>query len=98
MRVPLLLTRRAVACLLLLIVPYPGVLDSTSGETDYLAAALWYAEQRGYKVFLVRADNPHCSGYCECKAPLIPKRDGGNGFLDATADPDQIRIWWTDYP
>jgi putative DNA primase/helicase len=36
-----------------------------------------------------------------CKAngsPLISKEDGGNGFKDATTDPDQVRAWWKKWP
>ena len=36
-----------------------------------------------------------------CKAngkPVIRKEDGGNGFKDATTDPDQIRAWWKQWP
>jgi hypothetical protein len=29
------------------------------------------------------------------KVPAIPKRLGGNGVLDATADPEQIEEWWS---
>lgn len=32
------------------------------------------------------------------KKPAIPKRLGGNGFKDATTDPDVVRAWWTQYP
>jgi hypothetical protein len=31
-------------------------------------------------------------------APAIRKEDGGNGFKDATTDPDQIRAWWKRWP
>jgi Bifunctional DNA primase/polymerase, N-terminal len=31
-------------------------------------------------------------------APLISKAQGGNGFRDATTDPDQIRGWWACWP
>lgn len=32
------------------------------------------------------------------KLPKIPKDAGGNGFKDATTDPDTIREWWTRWP
>ncbi len=32
------------------------------------------------------------------KAPRIPKRDGGNGFHDATTDRATIKDWWIKYP
>ncbi|NCA71465.1 MAG: hypothetical protein EOM91_15505 [Sphingobacteriia bacterium] len=32
------------------------------------------------------------------KRPSIKKTAGGNGFKDATTDPDIIRAWWTAYP
>jgi hypothetical protein len=32
------------------------------------------------------------------KKPLIPKSEGGNGYKDATTDPDQIRAWWKRWP
>lgn len=52
------------------------------------AAALYYASQ-GWPVFpLVPRD----------KIPLIGKKQGGNGSLDATTDPDQITAWWTAHP
>lgn len=45
--------------------------------------------QRGFAVFpLVARD----------KIPMIPKRDGGNGCLDATTDANQIETWWYRWP
>jgi hypothetical protein len=32
------------------------------------------------------------------KAPMIAKRDGGRGCLDAVNDLDQLRTWWTRWP
>lgn len=32
------------------------------------------------------------------KRPAIPKKDGGNGFKDATTDESLIRQWWKRYP
>jgi hypothetical protein len=32
------------------------------------------------------------------KFPAIPKREGGQGFKDATLDADKIREWWTRWP
>ena len=46
-----------------------------------LTAALNYAA-RGFQVFPLIPDG---------KTPLLSKEDGGNGHLDATTDPDQIR-------
>lgn len=58
--------------------------------TDFsspLDAALRYAAL-GWPVFPCGAD----------KKPLIPKRDGGNGYLDATTDAEQIDRWWRRWP
>lgn len=32
------------------------------------------------------------------KLPLISKKNGGRGFLDATTDPKQIEAWWAKAP
>jgi hypothetical protein len=32
------------------------------------------------------------------KKPIIPKSEGGQGYKDATLDPEQIRAWWTRWP
>ena len=32
------------------------------------------------------------------KKPLISRDEGGNGYLDATTDPGQIREWWSRWP
>lgn len=32
------------------------------------------------------------------KEPCIPKKEGGNGVLDATTDPAKIRAWWERWP
>jgi len=55
---------------------------------SHLEAALAYAA-RGWPVFPLMVKG---------KLPLIPKRNGGNGHLDATTDEAQIRKWWTDCP
>lgn len=55
--------------------------------TSPLDAALRYAEI-GWPVFPCGPD----------KKPRIAKSDGGNGFLDATTDHDQIVKWWRRYP
>jgi Bifunctional DNA primase/polymerase, N-terminal len=31
------------------------------------------------------------------KLPAIPKAEGGNGFKDASTEPDQVREWWAKY-
>lgn len=51
---------------------------------NLLQAALWYA-QNGYPVF------PLAPG---SKIPMA----GSRGFLDATVDEAQIRLWWTETP
>jgi hypothetical protein len=51
-------------------------------------AALRYAEQ-GRPVFPVAPGG---------KVPAIPRAEGGQGFKDATTDPDQIRAWWQRWP
>lgn len=57
-------------------------------DNPNLAAALYHAAA-GRPVF-------PCSPLT--KQPAIAKRDGGNGFKDATTDPDVIRAWWARYP
>lgn len=57
-------------------------------DNELLAAALAYAG-RGWAVFPLAVGD---------KVPLIPKKEGGNGCLDATTDPAQIRAWWTANP
>ncbi len=32
------------------------------------------------------------------KVPLVPRRDGGRGVLDATTDFDQVAAWWERWP
>lgn len=34
----------------------------------------------------------------QSKVPAIPKKKGGNGFKDATNDPERIKKWWTRHP
>ncbi len=48
--------------------------------------ALDYA-RKGWEIFPLRG-----------KVPAIPKRNGGNGVLDATTDLDVIATWWKRYP
>ena len=64
--------------------------DVRAGSADppNLAAALYHA-QAGRPVF-------PCSP--KDKRPAIAKRDGGNGFKDATTDLALIRRWWSQYP
>jgi hypothetical protein len=57
-------------------------------DNELLAAAMAYAG-RGWAVFPLAVGD---------KVPLIPKKEGGNGCLDATTDPAQIRAWWTANP
>lgn len=54
-----------------------------------LRAADRYAEEHGLAVFpLVPGD----------KLPLISRKAGGRGVLDATSERAQIREWWTRWP
>jgi hypothetical protein len=32
------------------------------------------------------------------KRPCVPKKEGGNGYKDATTEEAQIRKWWTRWP
>ena len=57
-------------------------------QPNMLAAALAYAA-KGWPVFPLAPKS---------KAPLIAKVDGGNGYLDATTDAEQIRRWWRKTP
>jgi putative DNA primase/helicase len=57
-----------------------------SETTGTLAAALAYAK-RGWPVFP-----------CRGKQPAIGKKKGGQGYKDATTDPDRIREWWRRFP
>lgn len=72
-----------------------AVADRQIGARDHAEAhansaacshALAYAAI-GWHVFPVRA-----------KKPLISRDEGGNGYLDATTDPGQIRQWWRRWP
>lgn len=53
-----------------------------------LDRALQYAG-RGWHVFPLRPRG---------KLPIVAKRNGGNGFYDATTDRAQIVAWWTQWP
>lgn len=57
-------------------------------ESPLLATALTYAA-RGWRVFPLAPNT---------KVPLIAKRFGGRGCLDATTSDGQIRDWWTKWP
>jgi hypothetical protein len=54
-----------------------------------IRSALAYASRCEWPVFPLRPRS---------KAPLISERDGGNGFHDATTEPEQIRQWWSRCP
>lgn len=53
-----------------------------------LDLALDYAS-KGYRVFPLRPNG---------KEPLLSKKNGAEGYKDATTDPDQIRRWWDNNP
>jgi Bifunctional DNA primase/polymerase, N-terminal/AAA domain/Primase C terminal 2 (PriCT-2) len=57
--------------------------------SDIGQAALEIAKKYSWRVF-------PCSNLS--KGPIIPKSEGGNGFKDATCEPDRIIEWWTKYP
>lgn len=59
-------------------------LDTHRTPPPVLAAALWYAET-GLQVFPVQPGQ---------KTPYPRTR----GFKDATHDPEQIRVWWEQWP
>ena len=63
----------------------PQIHDSTG----LLNAALAYAQRLGWAIVLLSPRS---------KVPIIPKAEGGNGFLDATTDDSIIRAWWTRWP
>ncbi len=56
--------------------------------SSFLAAALDLS-RRGFAVFPLKPKS---------KIPLIPRRDGGRGCLDATRDGAAIREWWSREP
>ncbi|DAZ90011.1 TPA_asm: DNA primase/polymerase [Mycobacterium phage McProf] len=52
-------------------------------------SALFYATEYGWPVFPLEVGG---------KRPAIAKKDGGNGFKDATTDPERIKKFWTKHP
>lgn len=63
-------------------------------------AALWYATERGWRVFPLHSVSKagRCScGKADCGGPGKHPRTA-NGCLDASTDPDQVRAWWTRWP
>lgn len=65
-----------------------GAMPNPSTDPPNLIAALAHAA-KGRPVFPCDPRN---------KRPAIPKREGGNGFKDASKDPAQLRAWWARYP
>lgn len=73
--------------------------DLPTATPRLLDSALWYAAQRGWRVFPLH--NLKASGACTCgerdcskgKHPRTP-----NGCNDASTDPAQIRAWWKRWP
>jgi len=64
-----------------------SVNDNQASVNALLTAALAYAK-KGRPVFPCGLN----------KTPAIPKKEGGNGFKDATTDEKRIREFWTKYP
>ncbi len=62
--------------------------DRDAAPGTMLGAALDLANH-GFRVFPLAVRG---------KKPLIPKRAGGNGCLDATNDPEMIQAWWRGSP
>ena len=58
-------------------------------ESDSLADSALATASNGWAVFPLQPRG---------KLPLIRKADGGNGFLDATTDLEQVRAWWDRCP
>jgi hypothetical protein len=58
---------------------------NSTDEALHIALAL---AKRGYPVIPVS----------KAKTPTRPKREGGTGYADATADPDQVRWLWKHWP
>jgi hypothetical protein len=56
--------------------------------SKFLDIALEHAA-RGWYVFPLKPRD---------KYPVISKKDGGNGYKDATLDVEQIKAWWAKYP
>lgn len=65
---------------------YPGATFVDLADDDLAGHALAYAVA-GWEVFPLRG-----------KVPLIPKRAGGRGVLDATSDLATIGDWWDRWP
>lgn len=65
---------------------FPGATLVDLDDADLGGHALAYA-LGGWEVFPLRG-----------KVPLIPKRDGGRGVLDATSDLATIGRWWDRWP
>jgi hypothetical protein len=66
-----------------------AILDRPPPPPRLADAAMVYAKDYGWPVF------PLAPGG---KLPAIPKREGGQGFKDATTDIDQITRWWKRWP
>lgn len=63
--------------------------DPSAGSVNpNLEAALYHA----------RAGRPVFPCSPEDKKPAIAKKEGGNGFKDATTDEARVRAWWARYP
>lgn len=63
------------------------------------AAALWYAEHRGWRVFPLHSirDGQCSCARPECKSPGKHPRIA-RGCSDATTDPAQVVAWWSEWP